>query len=119
MIEINNEYKQEIENGYYIIKNLNRTLSYNISNTYDKSKEDNIIFIEAYFKGSTRDNAEGFTEGSAILRFLKDGESGTNGSKYSAIVTYNNKGYEEKNNRGIPDKLQLLYVKNKNNIGYT
>ena len=92
--------------GYYTISgsyNNYKSLSYDIANTYNKKKADNTIFIKAYF----RDN---IAEGVANLRFLKDGESGTNGSKYSAIVTWNGYGYGERNSAGLMNKMQLIYA---------
>lgn len=92
--------------GYYTISgsyNNYKSLSYDIANTYNKKKNDNTIFIKAYF----RDN---IAEGVANLRFLKDGESGTNGSKYSAIVTWNGYGYGERNSAGLMNKMQLIYA---------
>lgn len=92
--------------GYYTISgsyNNYKSLSYDIANTYNKKKADNTIFIKAYF----RDN---IAEGVANLRFLKDGEGGTNGSKYSAIVTWNGYGYGERNSAGLMNKMQLIYV---------
>lgn len=92
--------------GYYTISgsyNNYKSLSYDIANTYNKKKADNTIFIKAYF----RDN---IAEGVANLRFLKDGEGGTNGSKYSAIVTWNGYGYGERNSAGLMNKMQLIYA---------
>lgn len=91
--------------GYYTIKgnyNLYKSLSYNIANSYNKKKTDNTIIIKAYFKDNIAENV-------ANIRFIKDGESGTNGTKYSAIVTYNGLGYGEKNVDGKSSKLQLVY----------
>ena len=92
--------------GYYTIKgsyNNYKSLSYGILNTYNKKKLNNTIIIHAYFKDNTAENV-------ANLRFLKDGESGTNGSKYSAIVTYNGVGYGERTPDGKLNKLQLIYA---------
>ena len=92
--------------GYYTIKgnyNNYKSLSYNISSSYNKKKTDNTIIIKAYFKDNVAENV-------ANIRFLKDGESGTNGTKYSAIVTYNGAGYGEKDSNGKVNKLQLIYV---------
>ena len=92
--------------GYYTIKgsyNNYKTLSYDIANSYNVKKLDNTILIRAYFKSNMATNV-------ANIRFLKDGEAGTNGSKYSAIVTYNGYGYGERAANGKMNKLQLIYV---------
>lgn len=89
------------DENYFYFKNI-RELPYNIANRYSNTKKDNNILLKVSFDGST-------VSKNASIRFLKDGESGTNGSKYSAIVTYNGYGYEEKDGNGIPRKMQILY----------
>lgn len=95
--------------GYYTIEGSYESLSslsYSILDVFDKNKTDNTIIIKAEFKGNSAENV-------AHIRFLKDGESGTNGSKYSAVITYNDTAYEEKDINGIENKLQLFYVYDK------
>lgn len=97
--------------GYYTISGkypINKELSYNISSTYNKKKLDNTIIIKASAPSAILKET---ISNVANIRFLKDGEGGTNGSKYSAIVTYNSYGYDEKDGNGRSNKLQLIYVK--------
>ena len=85
------------------------SLPYSISPRYNKNKQDNNVIVKVTAPSSV------FKEpltAVANIRFLKDGESGTNGSKYSAIVTYNNYGYGEKDAEGKVHKLQLIYAQN-------
>ena len=97
--------------GYYTISGKYSsgysTLSYNIASSYNKNKLDNTIIVKvsapAAILKETISNV-------ANIKFLKDGESGTNGSKYSAIVTYNGYAYGEKNANGLTNKLQLVYA---------
>lgn len=92
--------------GYWTIKgsyNSLKSFSYSIVDVFDKNKVDNTVIIRSYFKNDKADNV-------ANIRFLKDGESGTNGTKYSAIITYNNVAYGEKDVNGLEQKLQLFYV---------
>lgn len=95
------------KDGYYIISgNYNggfKTLSYGIASSYNKSHDNNTIIIKAFFKDNEAQNV-------ANLKFLKDGESGTNGSKYAAVITYNDLSYEESDPKGKVSKLQLLYA---------
>ena len=96
--------------GYYTISGkypINKELSYNISSTYNKKKLDNTIIIKASAPSAILKET---ISNVANIRFLKDGEGGTNGSKYSAIVTYNSYGYDEKDSNGKTNKLQLIYV---------
>ena len=96
--------------GYYTISGkypVNKELSYGISSTYNKKKLDNTIIIKAFAPSAILKET---ISNVANIRFLKDGEGGTNGSKYSAIITYNSYGYDEKDNNGNGYKLQLVYV---------
>lgn len=112
MIKLSAEQKTDTTTnpGYYTIKNkylANYELSYSISNSYSKTKMDNTIIIQADAPVSVLKER---VSGVANIRFLKDGEGGTNGSKYSAILTYNGYGYGEKDSNGKINKLQLVYV---------
>ena len=108
MIVISNSLKTDSTTnpGYWTIHGSYESLksfSYSIANVFDKNKTDNSIIIRAYFKSNEISNV-------AHIRFLKDGMSGTNGSKYSAIVTYDGYGYGEKDEDGNEVKLQLYYI---------
>lgn len=97
--------------GYYTISGsytTNNQLNYSIVSKYNKSKSDNTIIIQATAPNSI---LKGIVTGSAVLQFLKDGESGTNGSKYSAVITFNSYGYNEYDPvLKKRHKLQLIYV---------
>lgn len=102
--------------GYYTIKgkyNNNNQLSYNILSSYNKNKSDNnSIIIRAFAPTSV---LSGMVEGIATLRFIKDGEGGTNGSKYAAIVTYDSYGYGEYDiELKKKHKFQLIYAADTN-----
>ena len=105
----------EIINGniYYIIKGSGlTTLNYEIDDKYNKSKANNnmIKLIVEYNNNQI--------ETSIHPKFIKDGENGTNGSKYSAIISCVADGgngkdyeYEELDSNGLPRKLHLVWVK--------
>lgn len=110
MIVFNQSWKTDdtTNPGYWTIKgsyNSFNSFPYSIANVYDYSKTDNIILIHAYLKDTKVDNV-------ARLRFLKDGEGGTNGSKYTAIITYNGYAYGEKDSDGVERKFQLYKIGN-------
>lgn len=112
MIKLSSSQKTDTETnpGYYTIKGkypINYSLSYNISNTYNKNKLDNTIIVKAFAPSSVLKET---ISNVANIRFLKDGEGGTNGSKYSAILTYQGYGYGEKDANGRVHKLQLIYA---------
>lgn len=97
--------------GYYTIKgkytNGYNALSYGIANTYNKKKTNNSIIIKASAPSAVLKEEARVV---APLQFLKDGEGGTNGSKYSAIITYGGYGYGEVDAYGLTHKLQLVYA---------
>ena len=116
MITLTNAQKTDTETnpGYYTIKGkypINSELSYGISKTYNKNKLDNTIIIQAFAPFTI---LKKYISNVANIKFLKDGESGTNGSKYSAIITYENYGYGEKDSNGKIHKLQLVYAADNN-----
>ena len=116
MIKLSSSQKTDTTTnpGYYTIKGkypINSILNYGIDNTYNKNKLDNAIIVQASAPSAILKET---ISGVANIKFLKDGESGTNGSKYSAIVTYNNYGYGEKDANGNVNKLQLIYVLDNN-----
>ena len=111
MITISSGYKKDTTSnkGYYTIKgsyNDYKDFVYDIANVYNKRKSDNTIIVRAYLKDNKAETA-------INIRFIKDGESGTNGSKYSAIVTYGGLGYGELAPNGTVNKLQLIYAADK------
>ncbi len=94
MISVNNQgvdIDTESDEEYNILKGIGKdvNISYAISPVYDYTAEKNntlrleiLIGDKSYFQTTT-------------IYFSKDGENGTNGSKYSAIITYQDKAYEE------------------------
>jgi len=99
--------------GYYTISGLYSsysTLNYSIASSYNKNKLDNTIIVKATAPSAILKDT---VSNVANIRFLKDGEAGTNGSKYSALVTYGGYAYGEKGSNGLPNKLQLIYAADK------
>ena len=88
---------------YYKGKGLT-TFPYDIDSSFDNSKNynDTILIIASF------DGREYF--GRTSIKFIKDGASGTNGSQYSAIVTYKGYGYGELNEKGVPQKLRCISI---------
>ena len=103
MIKLKTTATHSDDNYDYIIGNGKVDVNYTIIDTYNVKKIDNSIILTVNFNNNI------FTE-VANIKFLKDGESGTNGSKYAAIITYEGYGYGEINSKGKPHKLQPVYV---------
>lgn len=77
----------EETDDYYIFNN-NQSygrfdLEYKINNSFNVKKNNNTVKIRVEF-------ANTFIEGETTLKFIKEGQSGTNGTKYSAEIYYPN-----------------------------
>ena len=89
------------ENGqsYYILENIEQ-INYNIAQQYNKEKaNNNNIKLEVKYDGNS-------IVQTAYPKFIKDGEGGTNGSKYTAIIKY----------KYSPDKESAAYGEMDGNI---
>ena len=100
------------DNFYYVKGKGIMNLSYTIKDTYNNDLNDNSILITAVFDETTM-------MGSADFIFKKDGESGTNGSKYSVVIKHRITdedgidrwyAYGEKGKNGRPQKIRLVYL---------
>lgn len=117
MYSLTNSQKSDTTSnpGYYTISGKYSdgydSLSYGIANTYNKNKTNNTIIVKASAPSAVLSTTLSTV---ANIKFLKDGEAGTNGSKYTAIITYNGYGYGEKYINGSDYKLQLVYTVNNN-----
>lgn len=78
-------------------------LSYSIIHQFNSSRSDNTVFLRVKFDGTT-------VNASTNINFLKDGASGTNGTKYTAIIKQDGYAYREKDVNGNYRKLQLVYI---------
>lgn len=95
LIEIDKEIvTSEDDINYYVETTGNQfTLPYGIANCYNARLKYGTIMLEVVFDNST------LTQ-SANIAFLKDGESGTNGTKYAVQLTCNDYAYGEKREDG-------------------
>ena len=84
-----------------------KSLSYSIANNFNKSKNNNTIKVNIIMNNIS-------INGLATIKFLKDGESGTNGSKFSAVLVHGTssegRAYGELDDEGKVCKLQLICV---------
>ena len=93
----------EINDDYYIVSGQGRVeLDYLIARRFNYDVLHSNILLKVVFGDLS-------FEQSATIRFVKDGMSGTNGTKFTASLFYNNYLYGEKNAAGMPQKLHLLY----------
>lgn len=97
------------DNDYYYVSKYGKfDIEYTISTTYSYNKNDNVVILNVT-------NGELLLSGVADIQFIKEGENGTNGTKYSALLTYNGVGYNKKDFNGINQKLQLVYIADDDN----
>ena len=76
------------ENGFrWVIKNQG-SLSYQLQNNYDANKSNNNIQLEVIYKGYILTASTNFT-------FTKEGELGTNGTKYTARIVPTSTNYKK------------------------
>ena len=91
---------------YYILQGTGKiNVSYTLENRYDVVKKENdtvYLTVNCDRRGTVLKQACTFS-------FLKDGETGTNGTKYSALITYKGKRYGQKDSNGVPQKFQLVW----------
>ena len=105
MIKLSSQYTLEDEQYYYIEGQGQIDVYYDIINTYNVKKNDNNVFLTVEFNDNILNEV-------ANIKFLKDGESGTNGSKYTAIIKYDGHGYGEKDADGNICKLHCIAKSN-------
>lgn len=79
-------------------------IPYTIANVYDIKKINNTarLTVECDRNGSV-------VKGTTNLLFSKDGEAGTNGTKFAALISYLGFTYGEINSTGIPNKFQMIW----------
>lgn len=95
----------EHNDDYYLITD--KELDYGIADVYNAKKVDNYVTLSIEFKDI-------ILYQTVNLKFVKEGEIGTNGSRYTAVITYNGSAYGDIKNSKIK-KLQLAYGKGKDN----
>lgn len=104
---------QEEDAEYYYIKGVGNNgegIPFTISSRYNTYKaEISTIKLEVDFNGK-------ILQDTSDIIFLKDGENGTNGTSYSAVVTYNDFVYNQFNNTNLimcydSAKKEWYYIK--------
>lgn len=107
MIKLNSSVPiaRQDDDYYYVTGKGQIDINYTILDTYNAKKVNNSIILVINFNGNVVTEV-------ANIKFLKDGESGTNGSRYAGIITYQDLGYGELNTSGKPHKLHPVLVVN-------
>lgn len=110
MFTFDTDYRKGKRDGYYHIEN-ERTIKYGIASRFNDNALVNDINLIIEYDGAR-------LEETTDIRFLKEGESGTNGSKYTGLILQNRCAYGEYEN-GYIHKFQLIYNENSTNNVYT
>ena len=95
-------YTSEDDDYYYVEGHGHQDLNYDIASVFSKSKENNIILLNIGFDNKT-------ILGRTATKFLKDGESGTNGSRYTAIITHGGNAYCQRDTLGRVRKVIMVW----------
>lgn len=100
MIEVDDKLTKTEDDIYYYFKGNGRfDLNYSIASSYSFEKNNNIVQLKVEF-------SDMLLEKVSLFNFIKDGQSGTNGTKYSAEVVYEQPA-------GTPRILHMAYINNK------
>ena len=109
MIKANTLQLTKEDNDYYYIEGYGNDvkIDYDIATKYDKSKDNNSIILVIEFDNNR-------VETNSPISFLKDGDSGTNGTKYSSMIVMGESlgtgvPYGVKNSKGNLQKLKFVY----------
>jgi len=81
------------EDGYYYIKA--RTLQYGIADSFDPLKSNNLVTLTV-----TSKLLEKVLQDNVNIIFIKEGETGSNNSRYSGLITYGGFGYGQIDDNG-------------------
>lgn len=95
-------YTSEDDDYYYVEGHGHQDLNYDIASVFSKSKENNIILLNIDFDNKA-------ILGRTAIKFLKDGESGTNGSRYTAIITHGGNAYCQRDELGRIRKVIMVW----------
>ena len=94
-----NKISEDDRYSYYLADQL----SYSIERTFDATKNENEIQVTVSFNDTE-------LVATTNLVFIKDGASGTNGSKYTTTVTYKGYTYQDKDNeKEFTRKCQVVF----------
>jgi len=93
----------ETDDSYIVSKYGKFDIDYTISKNYNYNKNNNVVYLNVV-------NNDLLLSGTADIQFIKEGDNGTNGTKYSAVLTYNGVGYGKKDFTGIEQKLKLMFI---------
>ena len=97
------DYYRVSGNGGGIEGDYTAQLNYKIASKFNNNKSDNNITLEVKFNDI-------ILEEKTNMFFLKEGASGTNGTKYAAVITYDGYGYRQQDTSGREQKLRMYYT---------
>lgn len=102
-VDLGNEY----DPNYWYVAGFGKVhVPYTIAPQFNASKMDNNVLLSVEFDSSTITASEN-------IKFLKEGASGTNGTKYTAVIEHNGYALGEKDGNGNIRKFQAFYIEGK------
>lgn len=108
-LDLDDDDQPIIENGFYLSSGYDNdnNLPYEIAKRYNASKTNNTVILQVYFDNCKMENI-------VPLNFIKEGESGTNGTSYAAVLVMGNSAqsgvaYGTRNEAGVAQKEKFVY----------
>jgi len=96
------------DDDYYYLEGYGRiNIEYDILTKFNAKKTNNTVLLDIDFDGN-------ILHTTATATFLKDGMSGTNGTKFAAVITYNDIPYGGKDPSGAEMKLRAAFAADTN-----
>lgn len=106
------ENKNDFDNEYYINEKIGHSnYIYGLSPTYSFLRKNNTITLTVRF-------GEYVMTADAAIKIIKEGDSGTTQSKYTAVITHKNFAYGERSGEKIYQRLQFVYAEDKDTWYY-
>lgn len=106
------ENKNDFDDEYYINEKIGHSnYIYGLSPTYSFLRKNNTITLTVRF-------GDYVMTADAAIKIIKEGDSGTTQSKYTAVITHKNFAYGERSGEKIYQRLQFVYAEDKDTWYY-
>lgn len=106
------ENKNDFDNEYYINEKIGHSnYIYGLSPTYSFLRKNNTITLTVRF-------GDYVMTADAAIKIIKEGDSGTTQSNYTAVITHKNFAYGERSGEKIYQRLQFVYAEDKDTWYY-
>lgn len=102
------ENKNDFDDYFYINEKIGHSnYIYGLASTYSFLRKDNTITLTVRF-------GDHVMTADAAIKIIKEGDSGTTSSSYTAVITHKGSAYGERVGDDIYQRLQFVYAEDKN-----